>query len=174
MKYPYPKNEYVRYIDRWEIEPEQLSDEQNTFLFKFNRQLSNIEKEIKNEATKLVNVSEDKISDPSEWIDDYEIECFITFILKKEDQYFNEYDDNILVQLWEDCKHKDWKWGIGDNNNHNDFQHWARHPMRKEQHCWLYHSLYDHTDLGWVNILRIGSVWVDINVEYQKIFDISG
>jgi hypothetical protein len=29
--------------------------------------------------------------------------------------------------------------------------------------------LYDHIDLGWVNLLQIGMIWVDIKVQYQKI-----
>ncbi len=48
-------------------------------------------------------------------------------------------------------------------------------PVHKENYgyyCYLYHSLYDHTDLGWINMLRIGMIWVDIKVRYQKFFEI--
>ena len=172
MYYPYPENKYVHYMDRWSIYPEDLSDKQKIFLFKLNSQLSEIEKNIKNEVMELMEIANKKISDRNEWFDDYEIDCYITFILKDDDPYFKDDDDNVLVQLWEFGKTSgSWSRGIGDNNNHNEFQHW-NHPMCREHHCWLYHCLYDHTGMGWVNILRIGSICIDINIEYQKNIDV--
>jgi len=43
------------------------------------------------------------------------------------------------------------------------------HPMKGEFHCWLYHCLYDHMNLSWDDILRIGMIWVDIIVFYQHM-----
>ena len=37
--------------------------------------------------------------------------------------------------------------GIDDGIDHNEFQHMDGHTMQGEFHCWLYHFLYDHTDL---------------------------
>ena len=45
-------------------------------------------------------------------------------------------------------------------------------PTVDSEEPYLYHSLYDHTDLGWINMLRIGMIWVDIKVQYQKFYQI--
>jgi hypothetical protein len=39
--------------------------------------------------------------------------------------------------------------------------------MRGEHHCWWFHHLYDHTHLGWEDLLRIGHIWGDVKVCYQ-------
>lgn len=173
MKQPYPVNEYVRYVDSLAIEPDQLSRKQHQFLWALNDQLFEIEKNVKREVLTLTKVCEEKISNLNDWVEDYEMDCFITFILKEDDEDFSDDNDNVLVQLTEHCKNRNWEWGLSDDNNHNDFLHWAQHPMRGEKHCWLYHCLYDHTKLGWANVLRIGVIWVDINVEYQKVIRIN-
>jgi len=61
-------------------------------------------------------------------------------------------------------------WGIGDNKNHNDSQNIPNSPRKDENDCYLYHELISHTDLGWANILRISSLWIDIDLVYQSEF----
>jgi hypothetical protein len=39
--------------------------------------------------------------------------------------------------------------------------------MKDDYHCWLFHSLYDHSDLNWEDILNIGEIYSDIKVIYQ-------
>ena len=39
--------------------------------------------------------------------------------------------------------------------NQNEFRNWPTHEMSGEWHCWFYHCLYDHTSLGWDEILTI-------------------
>jgi hypothetical protein len=80
--------------------------------------------------------------------------------------------NNILEELWEGLKSEGWNFGIADGKNHNEYQHWDHHPMKDEHHCWLYHSLYDHAPLEWINMLRIGSIKINIEVVYQKIIEI--
>lgn len=167
----YKKEDYVKRLDRFSIGVDEISDSQKVFLDKLNKKLVEVEKHIKQEVKILIKSGESKVSDPNDWIEDYEIECFIYFILREDDPDYDEDDDNVLIQFLECSKHGHWDWGIGDGNNHNEFQYAKRHPMNKEYHCWLYHSLYDHTDLGWVNILRIGSIWVVISIDYQKIIE---
>jgi hypothetical protein len=162
---------YVNRIDEFAIVAEDLSEDEKAFLFNLNNKLIDVEVAIKNEVTKLIKIANSKVSDTKDWVDDYEIKCYITFILDENDPDYKEDDDNILHQLWEHCPHQDWHWGLGDNNNHNEFQHWD-HPMKNEHHCWLYYSLYDQSDLGWSNILRIGSIWLDVNIEYQKVIEL--
>ena len=42
--------------------------------------------------------------------------------------------------------------------NQNEFENWPTHEMSSEWHCWFYHCLYDHTDLGWDEILTIDRI----------------
>ncbi|WP_019935812.1 hypothetical protein [Oceanimonas smirnovii] len=170
------RDEYVQYIEEWSIEPEQFSEEQKKFLFKLNTQLSDIEKEIGSEVARLRKDCQKKLNNPNDWVNDYELECVVTFVLSNEDQYFSDEDDNIIVELCASGKHmgkhKREIWNIADNVNHNKFQLYD-HPLKHEHHCWLYYCLYDRTELGWANIFRIGSIWIDVKVEYQTILKVT-
>ena len=163
---------YVVYKDSHSLKPEDLSEKQRSFLSNLNSRLIAIEKNIKREAQRLIKEGEERIAKPNAWMDDFDIECLITFILREDDPAHRKDDDNVLVELCECHREEDWEFGIGDRYNHNEYKYWEHHSMKDEFHCWLYHCLYDHTKMGWVNILRIGSIWVDINIEYQKIIDI--
>jgi len=158
-------NNYVHYVES--IAPDQLSNNQRKFLTNLNTKLSKIEVRIKEEVTKLITFGNAKVTDPNDYIDDFELSYYLTFILDENDPAYNDDDDNILVEL---RKHSKRVWSES-NKNHNEFAGW-HHPMSHEHHCWLYHCLYDHTELDWSNMLRIGSIWLDINVDFQKIISI--
>ena len=161
-------SDYVR-LENWnKLRAEDLSTGQRQFLAQLNNKLADIETGIKKECRGLIDQLEKRINDPNDWLDDYEIDVVITFILKGDDPEYSDRSDNILVELDESVKGEIWEYGIGDGKNHSEYQHWD-HPMKDEHHCWLYHCLYDHTDLGWINVLRIGSIWVDIKPQFQKV-----
>ena len=47
------------------------------------------------------------------------------------------------------------------------------HVVCKDYNCWIFHSLYDHTQLQWEEILRIGSIDVDVKLSLnRKIRDV--
>jgi len=159
-----PKDYCAKRIDRDLYEVEDLSQIQRASLIKLNKTLIKLEKQILPELNQLHLLGKQRVEDGSDWVEDYEIDSYITFILKESDPHFDDDFDNILVQLHERVvKHS----LLDDDENHNEFQY-RNHPMSDEYHCWLYHCLYDHTDLGWSNILRIGETWLDINIEYQR------
>lgn len=39
--------------------------------------------------------------------------------------------------------------------------------MRNEYYCWWFYCLYDHNNLQFEDILKIGKIWIDIKVYYQ-------
>ena len=162
----------IKLLDKNSVKPEDLTKDQKGFLFNLNKQLSEIEKEMNPEMIKLNKVAKARLEDPNDWVSDYELECVITFFLNDNDSEYDEDIDNVLVELSE-CAlaDDDSVYGWDDNENYNEFQYWD-HPMSKEKHCNLYHCLYDHTKLGWSNILRIGCIWIDVKIEYQKIIDL--
>lgn len=129
-----------------------------------------IERYAKREALALIAQIEAKVQDPSDWIGDYEIELKVECWLREDDPAYREDDDNILATLKEDLKplqDPDDDFGLDDGINHSIAQFIDGHPMQGEFHCWLYHRLYDHTDLEWEDLLRIGHIWVEIEVWYQ-------
>jgi hypothetical protein len=132
-----------------------------------------IEYHIQREATALNTHLQTRVQDPADWLSDYEIELEVEVCLREDDPAFQEDDDNILATLRErlkGCAQHDF--GIDDGTNHNAFQQMEGHPMQGEVHCWLYHCLYDHTDLWFDDMLRIGRIWVDIQVWYQHICEV--
>lgn len=164
----YPKNNYVPYLEL-KIKPDDLSTSQLKVLVKLNSELVAIERLIESEMTKLISVGKERVDDPDDWVQDFEVDSDINFILSKNDSAFNGYEDNILVQLTAYRNKLISPSEIFSNKvNHNEYQYWDGHVMQDENHCWLYHCLYDHTDLGWSNILRIGYIDIDIKIVYQK------
>jgi hypothetical protein len=143
---------------------------QRHFLISVNNKLINIESILKHEIQRLVSEGKKRIQNRNDWVQDYEIDCFVAFVLKEDDSGYDEKSDNILAQIWEGDKYEDWEWGIGDEKNHNEFQNWENHPMKDEFHCWLYRCLY--SKLNWIDIMRIGQVRIDVQTIYQVNYDV--
>lgn len=172
MTWRFKEEDYVKYIEN-DLRSENLTHEQRQYLMKINSTLAELEKHIRKEVYEKIDQLKKRVEDPYDWINDYEIDIYIMFHLREDDPAYSDEDDNVVVQMWESPPSEKMyeRWWIGDGVNHNEFQHWD-HLMKDEYHCWLYHSLYDHTDLDWYNILRIGDIWVNIDVTYQKILDL--
>lgn len=165
--------DYVKWIDN-NISTKELTENQIVFLRNLNNKLVEIEGLLITEVIKLTEIGDSRLVDPNDWIDDYEIECRITFILNENDPDFKEDDDNILIELDGECyKHQDRDTSLlDDGDNYNEYKR-LDHPISKEHHCYLFHTLDDHTGLGWSNILRIGLIWLDVNIIYQKFTEFS-
>ncbi len=53
-----------------------------------------------------------------------------------------------------------------DQEPHNE--HHDRAPLPEVNHCYSFHSLYDHNpDLTWFDINNIDEVWIELKVDYQ-------
>ena len=141
-----------------------------TELLKLNNRLHLFQKRIIKEVKKLDSELAKRVEDDNDELEDYEIDLELSFYLKVDDTEYKEEDDNIIMTMHEyvkgisDKERGDYPW---DETNHNEFQHRDFHDMKDEHHCWLYHCLYDHTELTWDDMLRIGSFWMDIHVCYQ-------
>jgi hypothetical protein len=165
------RDDYVRYADNKKLYSEDLSAEQRLFLSQLNRKLIDIEKDIRKECQANIDQLKKRITNAEDWLDDYSIDCGLTFLLKKDDPNYDDCSDNILFHLHEDIVSENWEWGVGDGIDHNHVD-WENCPIKDEPHCWSYHVLSDHAGLDWINILRIGSLWVDITVKYQKFIEL--
>jgi hypothetical protein len=163
------EDDYVEYKDRSLLKTDDLSKEQRAFLDDLNKKLMTIEETIYNECESLSRKADERIADPDDWVRDYELKCVLCFYLKEDAPEYNDDVDNILIELQENCKdfYKNHVFGIMDGINHKT----CSYPEETEEekfHCWLFHYLYDHTELGWINILRIGMIWVDIDIKYKQ------
>ena len=165
------RDDYVRYSDGRKLEAKDLSVEQRQFLSQLNRKLTDTEKGIKKECQAIIGQLDKRINDENDWLDDYLIDCDLTFHLKEDDPDYADYSDNILFQLNQSIFPNSWEYGLGDGMDHNHVP-WENCPIKDEHHCWSYHVLSDHAGLDWINILRIGSIRIDITVKYQKFIEL--
>jgi len=141
-------------------------------LSNLNAKLTEIEFKLKKEILERLEHINRKVKDDSDWINDHSIDAEITFYLKEGDpDFIEEESDNIMTVLHESFYiDKNWEYGICDGVNHNTRNFCKRISEEKEEeefHCWIYHGLYDHTRLSLIDLARIGSFDVDINVLYQ-------
>jgi len=136
-------------------------------LKEINTELTAIEKNIMNTAIRLDTNLQQELSMNLEEMIDYELEATIGCYV----------GDNLLCTLREllkrcSIKNKHNLWGLADGNNHNEFEHRENHPMKDDQHCWLFHCLYDHENMSWEEIASIQNIWIDIKPRYQYQFDV--
>lgn len=148
----------------------EMTREQRLFLVNLNNRLSEIEKQLKKEALEIIATMNKRLEDQTDWINDYEIECAVEFYLNENDPAYSEDDDNILAEFTEGInllRYADHSL-LASEDNWNDLSlPDLDNPDRNEHHCWFYHQLYDHTEITWEDMLRIGDIWVDIQLTLQ-------
>ena len=91
---------------------------------------------------------------------DHEIEIIIVCYLGEDDPEYDEDEDNIIADL----KHLV---SIDSLKDNYDYSH--INLKLDQNHSYVFHSLYDHTTprLTWEDILRIKSIWVDVQTWLQ-------
>lgn len=99
---------------------------------------------------------------------DFEIDVEITYFRHENDPDYLEDEDNILTV----------REFSGVFKERDEFDDWSiiKGHFGVNNHCWLFHDLYDHeysesqVALSIEDILRIGQIWVDITPGYQYFF----
>jgi hypothetical protein len=158
------------------MHPTEMTREQRRFLINLNNRLSDIEKQLKKEVLQIIKTMDKRIKDESDWINYYEIGCTIRFLLNEDDPAYSDDEDNILAEFWEGVAllrytersllASEYNWNdcnIPDIDNLDQI----------EYHCWFYHQLYDHAKISWDDMLRIGEIWVDLNLTLQHHMELS-
>jgi len=162
----------ITLLDPGSIRDWDLTKAQKDSLFLLNLKLSEIEVHIRSEMEVLIKIGESRIADINDWVGDYEIDLFITFLLDENDPDFSTETDNIIIQHQEVAKGKDWEFTLADGINHNADKDKPDYPFRNEFHCWLFYELLEKRKLGLANILRIGGFWIDVKMSYQKVVEL--
>ena len=137
-----------------------------------NRRLVDITRHLGSVAKDVTPRLEAKLADPADPMYDYEIEVRIDYILREDDPEYDDEEDNILATGTESLKNlcfldENYYKGIGSDG------------LKAESQCWLFHDLHDH-DYGLESprvphrdCLRIGRIYVDVQVWQQYDFDVS-
>ncbi|MBW8066451.1 MAG: hypothetical protein GJU73_03310 [Ferrovum sp.] len=154
-----------------------LTEEEVSRLRRFNQKMFELQREIVDEGHRHVKVLSGRVADPLDPLDDFEIEAKVTFCLREDDSEFREDDDNILTgrkyYIPKDSAEESHFYSAAD---------WGISAMHVgiENHCYIFHDLYDHSwgpgrqQLSFRDILRIGQIWIDIEIQAQIFRDAGG
>lgn len=58
--------------------------------------------------------------------------------------------------------------GIEEITNWNEYQFSEDHPLKDQNHCLLFHDLYDNAFLAWQDIVDIETIWFDVILKIQN------
>jgi hypothetical protein len=146
-------------------------------LIVLNQSLENIDQYLYEVSRDLNQKFLNRLTDPTDLLEDYEIEAKLHFILKEDDPAFDEENDNFLTSRSFSIKE------LGEEPIHEgDWRETCREfPGRLNEvpHSRLFHDLYDHSynldqlSLSFRDCLRIGQIWVRIIIEDQSTFVLS-
>lgn len=105
-----------------------------------------------------------RVVDPADWMREFSLELVLTYYLREDDPEFDKDDDNILMESHQtifdyNTPNRDWGFGLTDIHYCED-----EVTFEGEQHGYLYHQLYNHCDLDWRDLLRIGEIYVEIMI----------
>jgi len=134
-------------------------------LQRLNDRLCLIEQKIMDQAAEVRRFHQDMRMTDSISVASLQLKASVSFYLKLDDPLYdleNNIEMTTLYEYLESFAALDAPFGLCDGVNHNEFQHFPDHPLRQQHHCWLFHCLYDHTKLGWINILRIGEMELEL------------
>ena len=155
------------------VDCDELTHEQLKELQTLNSHLMEYEKDIKVQIQDTLNFAKKKLDNPNDPVDNIaEVQVTMNFYLADDNPYYRNDSDNLLVSMNQGFYDVSEIYGIDDGVNHNEFQGWDEnlrtnnlaHPMHKDYHCWIFHGLYDHTQLHWEEILHIGEIDIDITL----------
>jgi hypothetical protein len=162
--------EWVQLRCERELGVNAMTHEQHNKLQRLNVSLDDIEKRLMLALQPQVDALQMRVDDPEDYLQEFDCEVVLCFLVGEGDpDYDAENDDNCIIKR-EHCFNiiktmRDHQ--LHDDINWNEFENWENHPMRDDVHCWLYHDLYDHTHIGWANILRIEEISVNVKFFQQ-------
>ena len=150
-----------------------LTDAEVSQLLALNRRLGALDPLLRSIAEDVTPRLEAKLADPNDPMYDYEIEVRLDFVLREDDPDYAEDDDNFLTTRRESLKHL-------RSRKHTDYAELiCPENLRAEPHCWRFHDLYDHEygkdapRLSFHDCLRIGRIFIDVEVWQQYDFDLA-
>jgi hypothetical protein len=155
-----------------------LTNKQIDQLLHLNRRLTEIEYGMRQRVESMRPQLDADLSNPDSWLEDYEFDSVIYFGMREDDPQWDDDKDNVIAE-WElesfktvngdtdRSQEKSDYSNIGDGKNHA-LPGIVDDRLLIVPHCWLFHVLYDDIPVSWKNMLRIGAVWIDLQVRHQR------
>ena len=168
------KRHYTKYLSLTALKLEDLTEKQIHFLKYLNQQLLDIQISVNRENIRLRAIMNATLKSKSHWLEDFEIDGNYHFLLAKSDKQHRPYrDSNILISLDRNMRSRkenkevtikelnEFNWNLAKDPGH---------PFWGDFHTRMFYELYEHSELNWINILRIGDIIVDHEIYYQVDF----
>jgi len=138
--------------------------------------LMEFEKDIKKEVEGVYTYAKKRLDNKDDIVRDFDIEIKLFFFLDENDPAFQDYDTDNIMSILQTNKYQtegespDWSFGCCDDGEHNTIPCREGTIFEHDKHCANFHALYDHTDLSYREILRIGSFELDVtlHLEYKE------
>lgn len=135
----------------------------------FNKRLIKVQENISKEAIKLDEQLKLRVDNENDSMIDYEIDLELSFYLKDDDPEYRDDDciiSTIKYRLKDISSEKEHFEDILDTSiNHYDY--FKKDDLADISKSWLFFKLRYHDEISWQDMLRIGTIWTDINVSYQ-------
>ena len=133
-----------------------------------NNRLILIEKKLFEDYKEILNDLEIKYSSDTT-VNGFDISFELSYYLNEDDPVWSDKVDNILLIQIESfsLNIKEDRFGLYDQENHKDI----KNGNLPENHCWLFHTLYDHKEFDFKDMIRIGRIDIKKIVTIQKIFN---
>ena len=146
----------------------ELSVDEKSWLLKLNESLRQLEDKYLPILDAKYKELQARVDDPSDWMNEFNLEYVITFYLREDDPEYEDADDNILTELQSsyfihEDRERDWGFGATHIDHALSMKCFA-----DECHCYTFHQLYDHCRLDWRDLLRIGYLYVELKIDEQS------
>jgi hypothetical protein len=144
-------------------------------LLDLNRHLLSITRHLEAVVEDVAPRLNAKVADVNDPMYDYEIEACIDYQLREDDPDYAEDDDNYIATRTEPIKTQ-WGWQREERSSSSSLPS----ALLAEPHCWLFEDLYSvdygvkSPRLSFQDCLRIGRIFVDVQVWQQYQFDANG
>lgn len=161
--------------ENWKAEPTSFTADETKRLQNLNHIMNNINEFMHRTTDAIRPVMQAKTADNRDPMYDYEIEVELDYALCNDDPEYDEDSDNYLSSRSESLRFE------RNKDELNDDWRGSLTPevFLSEPLSWLLHSLTEHSygpegpRIRLKNCLRIGRIFIDIQVWHQYVFDIN-
>jgi len=100
-----------------------------------------------------------------DWLSDADFDIALTCWLREDDPDWRDDEDNIV---YENDRHLIFHEDLPLEDDWNTFRNWVRDPLEGRSCSYFMHDLIDHGHLTTRDLLRIGSIWIDVKLVLQR------
>lgn len=146
-----------------------LTKKEANELRKLNDKLYEFEKNIFPQVIKLDSEYQNQLLNSQNPLSSYSLEIVSHIYLQEKDRNYDEDGDNyisVIYELGTGCsKISNWLTHKLERD-HNSLP--PGHSLNKFKHSWIFHHLYAVSKISFVDLLRIGLIWVDVRVTAKE------